>query len=119
MAYTAENHLYVDLARGADGHILDATIDETSFVPSLAFTEDGAYLILTNQSLFIINAQNWALELLENADFGSNYNNVIPLSDSFLITRYDGTANFYSMIVRQHELRLGRIIACGKPLGML
>ena len=97
MAYTAENHLYVDLARGADGHILDATIDETSFVPSLAFTEDGAYLILTNQSLFIINAQNWALELLENADFGSNYNNVIPLSDSFLITRYDGTANFYSM----------------------
>ena len=97
MAYTAENHLYVDLARGADGHILDATIDETSFVPYLAFTEDGAYLILTNQSLFIINAQNWALELLENADFGSNYNNVIPLSDSFLITRYDGTANFYSM----------------------
>jgi len=97
MAYTAENHLYVDLARGADDHILNATIDETSFVPSLAFTKDGAYLILTNQSLFIINAQNWALELLENADFGSNYNNVIPLSDSFLITRYDGTANFYSM----------------------
>ena len=97
MAYTAENHLYVDLARGADDHILNATIDETSFVPSLAFTEDGAYLILTKQSLFIINAQNWALELLENADFGSNYNNVIPLSDSFLITRYDGTANFYSM----------------------
>ena len=96
MAYTAENHLYVDVARTGK-HILDATIDETNIVPSLAFTEDGAYLILTNQSLFIINAQNWALELLENADFGSQYNNVIPLSDSFLITRYDGTANFYSM----------------------
>ncbi len=96
MAYTAENHLYVASARTGE-HLLEAVIDETNIVPSLAFTEDGAYLVLTNQSLFIINARNWALELLENADFGSQYNNVIPLKDSFLITRYDGTANFYSM----------------------
>ena len=52
---------------------------------------------MTNQSLFIINARTWALELVENADFGNQYNNVVPLADTFLITKYDGTANFYSM----------------------
>lgn len=96
MAYTVDDQLYVAIARTGET-VLQATIDETNIIPALAFTEDGEYLLMTNQSLLIINARTWALELLENADFGSNYNNVIPLSDSFLITRYDGTANFYSM----------------------
>ena len=96
MAYAAEDQLYVAMVR-TDEVVLQAAIDATSIVPALAFTEDGRYLLMTNQSLFIINAETWALELVENADFGSQYNNVIPLRDSFLITRYDGTANFYSM----------------------
>ncbi len=96
MAYTVDDQLYVALARTGES-ILQATIDETNIIPSLAFTEDGNYLLMTNQSLFIINARTWALELVENADFGNQYNNVVPLADTFLITRYDGTANFYSM----------------------
>ena len=96
MAYVAEGQLYVADAR-TGALELQATIDDTSFVPSLAFTEDGNYLLMTNQSLFIINARTWALELVENADFGNQYNNVVPLEDTFLITKYDGTANFYSM----------------------
>ncbi len=95
MAYTAEDHLYVDEARTGK-HILNATIDETNIVPSLAFTEDGNFLLMTNQSLFIINARTWALEYMENADFGNQFNNVVSLEDTFLITRFDGTANFYS-----------------------
>lgn len=96
MAYVAEGQLYVADAR-TGALELQATIDETSFVPSLAFTEDGNYLLMINQSLFIINAHTWAVELIENAEFGSQYNNVVPLTDAFLITKYDGTANFYSM----------------------
>ena len=96
MAYVAEGQLYVADAR-TGALELQATIDQTSFVPALAFTEDGNYLLMTNQSLFIINARTWALELVENADFGNQYNNVVPLEDTFLITKYDGTANFYSM----------------------
>ena len=95
MAYTAEDHLYVDIARTGE-HVLTASIDETNIVPSVAFTEDGNYLLMTNQSMFIINAHTWALELLGNADSGPSYNNVIPLKDTFLITRSDGTANFFS-----------------------
>ena len=96
MAYTVDDQLYVALARTGE-LVLQATIDDTSIIPDLAFTEDGEYLLLTDQSLFIINARTWALELVENADFGNQYNNVVPLADTFLITRYDGTANFYSM----------------------
>ena len=96
MAYVAEGQLYVADAR-TGALELQATIDQTSFVPALAFTEDGNYLLMTNQSLLIINARTWALELVENADFGNQYNNVVPLADTFLITKYDGTANFYSM----------------------
>ena len=96
MAYVTEGQLYVADAR-TGALELQATIDQTSFVPALAFTEDGNYLLMTNQSLFIINARTWALELVENADFGNQYNNVVPLADTFLITKYDGTANFYSM----------------------
>jgi len=96
MAYTVDDQLYVALARTGET-VLQATIDETNIIPALAFTEDGEYLLMTNQSLLIINARTWALELVENADFGNQYNNVVPLADTFLITRYDGTANFYSM----------------------
>ncbi len=96
MAYVAEDQLYVADAR-TGALMLQATIDQTSFVPTVAFTEDGNYLLMTNQSLFIINARTWALELVENADYGNQYNNVVPLEDTFLITKYDGTANFYSM----------------------
>ena len=96
MAYTAEDQLYVADARTGD-LVLTAAIDETSYIPSLAFTEDGKYLLMTNQSMFIINAETWAPELIETADFGRQYNNIVPLKDTFLITRYDGTANFYSM----------------------
>ena len=70
MAYVAEGQLYVADAR-TGALELQATIDQTSFVPALAFTEDGNYLLMTNQSLFIINARTWALELVENADFGN------------------------------------------------
>ena len=96
IAYTAEDQLYVTDAR-TDEIALQASIDETSYVPELAFSEDGKYLLMTNQSMFIINAETWALELLESAEFGENYNNIVPLENAFLITRFDGTANFYSM----------------------
>lgn len=96
MAYTAEDQLYVADARTGE-LILQATIDETDFVPNLAFTEDGNHLLMTNQGMFIINTGTWAVELVEIAESGNQYNNVVPLTDTFLITRYDGTANFYSM----------------------
>lgn len=96
MAYAVDSQLYVADARTGELS-LQATIDDTNIVPSLAFTEDGGYLLMTNQSMFIINARTWAVELVEEADFGNQYNNVVPLRDTFLITKYDGTANFYSM----------------------
>lgn len=96
MAYAAGNVLYVADAQ-TNELFLRAEIDDTSIVPNLGFTSDGKYLLMTNRSLFIINAETWALELVESAEFGSQYNNVVPLRDRFLITKFDGSANIYSM----------------------
>ena len=96
MAYTFGPTLYVTEAR-TNTPLVTATIDETMYTPSLAFTSDGRYLLMTNESMFIINAQTWALELMEQGEAGRNYNNVIPLKDMFLITKIDGSAYLYSM----------------------
>ena len=95
MAYTVGTMLYVVDARTI-APILQATIDDTSFSPSLSFTSDGKYLLMTNESMFIINAETWAAELIETAE-GTNYNGIIPMENMVLCSRYDGVIYFYSM----------------------
>ena len=95
MAFTVEGHLYVcDVRTGVA--TLNAGIDQTSFTPSLDFSGDGRYLLMTNQHLYIIDTENWSLALFEYAEMGEQYNNTLALEDRFLITRYDGSALFYS-----------------------
>ncbi len=95
MAFTVEGHLYVcDTRTGVAA--LNAGIDQTSFTPSLDFSGDGRYLLMTNQHLYIIDTENWSLALFEYAEMGQQYNNTLALEDRFLITRYDGSALFYS-----------------------
>ena len=95
MAYTVGTMLYVVDAR-TNAPIVQANIDDTSFSPSLSFTSDGKYLLMTNESMFIINAETWAAELIESAE-GTNYNGIIPMKNMVLCSRYDGVIYFYSM----------------------
>ena len=95
MAYTFGTKLYVADARSNEP-IVTANIDDTSFSPSLSFTSDGKYLLMTNESLFIINTETWAAELIETAE-GSNFNGIIPMENMVLCSRYDGVIYFYSL----------------------
>ena len=95
MAYTFGATLYVADARTNEG-ILMANIDETNYTPSLSFTSDGKHLLMTNEAMFIINAETWALELVESTE-GTNYNGIVPMENMVLGSRYDGVINFYSM----------------------
>ena len=95
MAYTFGPTLYVSDARTNEG-ILTANIDDTSFTPSISFTSDGKHLLMTNEAMFIINAETWAAELIESAE-GTNYNGIIPMENMVLCSRYDGVINFYSL----------------------
>ena len=95
MAYTFGAMLYVADARTNEG-ILMANIDDTSYTPSLSFTADGKHLLMTNEAMFIINAETWAAELIESAE-GTNYNGIIPMENMVLCSRYDGVISFYSM----------------------
>ena len=94
-AYAIGNVLHVCDARSNEP-ILTANLDETMFVPSIAFSHDGKYLFMTNEAMFIINAENWAAELVESAE-GTNYNGIVPMDKMVLCSRYDGVIFFYSL----------------------
>lgn len=95
MTFTAENQLYVLDARTGEA-TLQATIDETSFIPSVRFSDDGRYLLMTNQSMFIVNTSTWGADLIIGAGEGDNFNNIVPLENQFLITTFNGRAYFFS-----------------------
>ena len=96
MAYTYGPVRYVADAR-TNALIMTANIDDTNYVPRIAFTADGKYMLLSNESMFIINAETWALELIVEAPAGTPYGVIVPTNNMFLCSRYDGIIYFYSM----------------------
>ncbi|MBR0081971.1 MAG: toll/interleukin-1 receptor domain-containing protein [Clostridia bacterium] len=95
LAYTFGSTLYVCDA-GTATPFLVANLDETNYIPSIRFTSDGKYLLMTNEAMFIINAETWAAELIVSAE-GTNYNGMVPMENMVLCSRYDGVIYFYSM----------------------
>ena len=95
IAYTLGAMLYVVDAR-TNAPIMQANIDDTSFSPSLSFTSDGKYLLMTNKDAFVIDTETWALELYVSAE-DSNFNGMIPMGEMVLCSRYDGIIYFYSL----------------------
>lgn len=95
MAYTIGAKLYVADSRSGET-ILEATIDDTMFSPTVSFSADGEYLLLSNKDLFVVNADTWAIELFVSAE-GSNFNGIVPMDKMVLCSRYDGVIFFYSL----------------------
>ncbi len=95
IAYTIGTTLFVSEAR-TNAPVIQANIDDTMFSPTLSFSADGGYLLMTNKDMFIINADTWMLELTESAE-NTNYNGLIPMDKMVLCSRYDGVISFYSL----------------------
>lgn len=95
MAYTVGANLYVVDARTAE-KILSAGIPDTNFSPSVSFTADGKHLLMTDEAMFIIDAETWALELVQSTE-GTHYNGIVPMDNMVLCSRYDGVIYFYSL----------------------
>ena len=95
MAYTVGTKLYVADSRSGET-ILEATINDTMFSPTVSFSADGEYLLLSNKDLFVVNADTWAIELFVSAE-GSNFNGIVPMDKMVLCSRYDGVIFFYSL----------------------
>ena len=94
-AYTVDNRLYVCETR-TNQMLITANLDSTKYVPTVSFSEDGNYLLMTNESMFIVNTETWALELTETAPNGVNYNALVSMGDMILAARYDGVITLYS-----------------------
>ena len=95
IAYALGSTLFVSEAR-TNSPIIRANLDDTQFQPTIRFTADGNYLLLTNESMFIINTETWALELIETPPDGLHYNALVPVGNLVLAARYDGVLTLYS-----------------------
>ena len=96
MAFVAAGTLYC-LDPWNEIMLFSGTIESTTIIPNLVFSEDGRTLFLTCQSLYIIDADTGALLRSDEADFGSAHSSAIPLEDTLFIARANGDAYLYSL----------------------
>lgn len=71
--------------------LVQGSMAQTNYTPELAYSADGEYLFVTDQSLYIVDAQGRLFQKLDS-DFAAPYNNVVQLGDRMLITKGDGSA---------------------------
>ena len=95
VTFAAGSQLYVLDARTGAVY-MQAALENTSYTPRIAYSPDGDYLILTNQSLFIIDAYSFDLLMLEKAEEFTNFTAALPLKNVFFTTRNNGTVTIYA-----------------------
>ena len=77
--------------------LISGTMDATNTVPELCFSEDGKWIFLTNESLYIIDAGTGALYAMAPASFTDAYNNTVQVGDLLILTRVDGRTELLCM----------------------
>ena len=97
MAFVSNEFLYVINTEDAE-LLFGGNIDETSIVPKVIFTEDGNYIIITEQNLYVVNVAGQALAASYTAEFSDPYNNVvcIPGLDRIYAFKNDGSSYIFS-----------------------
>ena len=90
LSYVMDDTLFITDANTGDRLVM-GSMAETNYTPDLAYSADGGYLFVTDQSLYIIDAAGRLFQMLES-DAAAPYNNVVQLGERMLITKGDGTA---------------------------
>ena len=90
LSFVLNHTLYVTDARTGDT-LIQGHMDETRFTPSLSYSADGEYLFVSDQSLYIVDAQGRLYTILRAED-AAPYNNAVQLGERMLITTNAGEA---------------------------
>ena len=94
--FTAGSVLKVYDARSGE-QIINANLDDNNQVPAIKFTDDGKYMLLNNESLFIIDANTYDMLMVEQVeDARSTFTAEMDLQDTFFTTRNDGSVTIYA-----------------------
>ncbi len=88
--------LYVIDARSGQA-LLQAGIDKTVYTPNVKFSADGRYILLTNQYLYVIDAETFGLLVFEQAEEGTPYNGVVVFADTAFVSKNDGSVAIYCL----------------------
>lgn len=90
LSYVIDDTLFITDAHTGDRLVM-GSMAATNYTPDLAYSADGDYLFVTDQSLYIIDSSGRLFQMLES-DAAAPYNNVVQLGERMLITKGDGTA---------------------------
>ena len=94
--FTAEHILYMVDARSGN-EIMRATLDETQVTATARFTDDGKYMLLSNESLFIIDANTYDVLMVENVEnMMTEFTAKVALQSTFFTTRNDGSVTIFA-----------------------
>ena len=90
LSFVMSDTLFITDARTGD-MLVSGEMDDTNYVPDLAYSNDGAYIFVTDEDLYIVDHMGKLLQILE-ASAAAPYNNVVQLGERMLITKNDGSA---------------------------
>ena len=77
--------------------LISGTMDATNTVPELRFSDDGKWIFLTNESLYLIDAETGQLYGMAQASFTDACNNTVQVGDLLILTRADGRTELLCM----------------------
>ena len=90
LSYVISDTLFITDAR-TGAMLVKGGMAATNYTPELAYSADGDYLFISDQALYIVDAEGRLFQMLDT-DAAAPYNNVVQLGERMLITKGDGTA---------------------------
>jgi WD40 repeat protein len=91
LTYVVNHKLCITDAR-TGAKLVEGTMDRTNFTPVVAYSADGEYIFVLDQTLYIVDAQGRLYGML-TSDQLAPFNNVVQLGERMLVTRNDGRAD--------------------------
>jgi WD40 repeat protein len=71
--------------------LLNAYMDDNNIVPTVSYSDDGEYIFIVNQSLYITDKEGTIYTYMPG-DFAAPFNDAVQLGDKVLLIKNDGTA---------------------------
>ncbi len=114
LAFVCNHTLYVIDARNPSIVYMTSELYETVYSPSVEYSRDGKFIMVTEQNLYVFDAETYYVLLFETAEEGSPYGNAIALNDTIFATKGNGQITIYSLpdmtSIRQAEEAPGELI---------
>ena len=114
LSFVVNHKLYVIDPRIPQNVYMTSELYTTVYSPSVEYSRDGKYIQVTEQNLYIYDAETYYVVLFETAEEGTPFGNAIALNDTIFATKGNGQITIYSLpeltSVRQEKEAPGELV---------